>query len=225
MRLLKKLSPAGQLMALQKQIDSINTDMKLLGDKKVTLSPERAKDITSSDTPEGLEQAVERAKMELYNKVPSRWVDKWNAWRYLSMLGNPKTHIRNMFGNVIFVPVRGMKNVIGATIEAAAVNGERSKALGPLPKALKELAAKDFATNRDIVDAGGKENIMKDRKIYTSKWFAWLEALRKRNSDALEAEDQKFLKAAYVRSFAGYLKANKISTGIVTGKQIGRAHV
>ena len=69
MRLLKKLSPAGQLMALQKQIDAINTDMKLLGDKKVTLSPERAKDIASSDTPEGLEQAV-RAKMELYNKVP-----------------------------------------------------------------------------------------------------------------------------------------------------------
>ena len=193
MRLLKKLSPAGQLMALQKQIDTINTDMKLLGDNKVTLSPERAKDITSSDTPEGLEQAVERAKMELYNKVPSRWVDKWNAWRYLSMLGNPKTHIRNVLGNAIFVPVRGMKNVIGATIEAATVKGERSKAVGKLPKVFKEFAAKEFDANKEAIDAGGKENIERNKRVFKS---SLLEGMRKANSFALEAEDQKFLKAA-----------------------------
>lgn len=219
MRLLKKLSPAGQLMALQKQIDSINTDMKLLGDKKVTLSPERAKDITSSDTPEGLEQAVERAKMELYNKVPSRWVDKWNAWRYLSMLGNPKTHIRNVFSNVIFVPVKGMKNVIGATIEAATVKGERSKAIGKLPKVFKEFAAKEFDENKEAIDAGGKENIERNKRVFKS---SLLEGMRKANSFALEAEDQKFLKAAYVRSFAGYLKANKISPALVQKLMSGK---
>lgn len=219
MRLLKKLSPAGQLMALQKQIDTINTDMKLLGDKKVTLSPERAKDITSSDTPEGLEQAVERAKMELYNKVPSRWVDKWNAWRYLSMLGNPKTHIRNVLGNAIFVPVRGMKNVIGASIEAATVKGERSKAIGKMPKVFKDFAAKEFDANREAIDAGGKENIERNKRVFKS---SLLEGMRKANSFALETEDQKFLKAAYVRSFAGYLKANKISPALVQKLMSGK---
>jgi hypothetical protein len=24
------------------------------------------------------------------------WVNKWNAWRYLAMLENPRTHIRNL---------------------------------------------------------------------------------------------------------------------------------
>ena len=58
------------------------------------------------------------------------------------MLGNPKTHIRNVLGNAIFVPVRGMKNVIGATIEAATVKGERSKAIGSYQRYSKNFAAK-----------------------------------------------------------------------------------
>lgn len=135
------------------------------------------------------------------------------------MLGNPKTHIRNMFSNVIFVPVKGMKNVIGATIEAATVKGERSKAIGKLPKVFKDFAAKEFDVNREAIDAGGKENIERNKRVFKS---SLLEGMRKANSFALEAEDQKFLKAAYVKSFAGYLKANKISPALVQKLMSGK---
>lgn len=219
MRVLKKLSPEGQLMALQKQINIINTDMNLSGDKKVKLSPERVKDIKSSSSSKGLEQALERAKMELYDKVPSRWIDKWNAWRYLSMLGNPKTHIRNIIGNAIFVPVRELKNVIGASIENAVVKGEKSKAIGIVPKVFKEFAAKEFDENRRIIEAGGKENMERERRIFKS---SILEGARKLNSWALESEDQFFLRSAYVRSFAGYLKANKVSPKLVKKLMSGK---
>ncbi len=219
MRVLKKLSPEGQLMALQKQINIINTDMNLSGDKKVKLSPERVKDIKSSSSSKGLEQALERAKMELYDKVPSRWIDKWNAWRYLSMLGNPKTHIRNIIGNAIFVPVRELKNVIGASIENTVVKGEKSKAIGIVPKVFKEFAAKEFDENRRIIEAGGKENMERERRIFKS---SILEGARKLNSWALESEDQFFLRSAYVRSFAGYLKANKVSPTLVKKLMSGK---
>lgn len=33
-------------------------------------------------------------------QIPANWLDKWNAWRMLSMLGNAKTHIRNFGSNL-----------------------------------------------------------------------------------------------------------------------------
>lgn len=114
--------------------------MKLLGDNKVTLLLRELRIL----------QAQTRLKdlSRLWNVL--RWSYTTRSHRGLSisgmhgdisMLGNPKTHIRNVLGNAIFVPVRGMKNVIGATIEAATVKGERSKAIGKLPKTFKEFAA------------------------------------------------------------------------------------
>lgn len=45
------------------------------------------------------------------------FMDKWNAWRYLSMLGNTRTHIRNMIGNSVFGMVTGVKNNVAAMME------------------------------------------------------------------------------------------------------------
>lgn len=49
----------------------------------------------------------------------SSFMDKWNAWRYLSMLGNPRTHIRNFVGNSVFGAVTRIKNGVAAAIESA----------------------------------------------------------------------------------------------------------
>ena len=50
--------------------------------------------------------------------MPSRFVDKWHAWRYLSMLGNARTHIRNIVGNAGFAPVVLAKNLTATAIES-----------------------------------------------------------------------------------------------------------
>ena len=39
-------------------------------------------------------------------------MDKINAWRYLSMLGNPKTHIRNLVSNVAMKGTVAVKNAL-----------------------------------------------------------------------------------------------------------------
>ncbi|MCQ5031431.1 hypothetical protein NE547_18275, partial [Flavonifractor sp. DFI.6.63] len=81
---------------------------------------------------------------DIARQVPATWMDKWNAWRYLAMLGNPRTHVRNIVGNAAFVPVRMVKNAIGTALESGvdylSPNGiQRTKA------ALNPASAEDRA--------------------------------------------------------------------------------
>ena len=69
------------------------------------------------------------------------------------MLANPKTHIRNILGNALFVPVKGMRNVIATGLEKALVkNGDRTKAILTLgDKHLVEAGANDFKQVKDRI--------------------------------------------------------------------------
>ena len=56
--------------------------------------------------------------------------DKFEAWRYLAMLGNPKTMIRNYLGNNIFGFITGTSNNLAALLESGIdkVSGGRHPA-------------------------------------------------------------------------------------------------
>lgn len=60
-----------------------------------------------------------RSIKDIGKQVPSRFIDKWNAWRYLSMLGNLRTHVRNVAGNAFFAPVVATKNMAATASETA----------------------------------------------------------------------------------------------------------
>ena len=96
--------------------------------------------------------------------MPSRFVDKWNAWRYLAMLGNPRTHVRNIVGNAFFAPVVAAKSLTATSIEAAVSRVshgklERTKGavgLGKADRALLSSAWADYANVQDSALSGGK---------------------------------------------------------------------
>lgn len=164
----------------------------------------------------------ERAYALLANEVTtSSWRDKWDAWRYLSMLSKPATHERNLIGNVGMNVVSGVKNNLAATMEAAldriAPNGiQRTRSLlNPLSGADRGLisAAADDAENvayRAL--SGSKYNvtggIKGQAKAFRSGPGRAIQWLADKNSGLLEAEDWLGLKAKYSTSLAGYLKAN-----------------
>ena len=66
---------------------------------------------------------------DIGRQMPSTFLDKWNAWRYFAMLGNPRTHIRNIVGNLGFAPVVAAKNLTATAIESAVyhVTGGRTQ--------------------------------------------------------------------------------------------------
>ncbi len=170
MSMMRRLTPEGQLMALNRITQKLTNEYVKPGEQEITLSKERAKDIMMSDTPERLEQAVERAKEDVYNQVPVTMMDKINAWRYLSMLGNPKTHIRNILGNFVFYPTRMMKNQIARGLESAFIKGEKTKSfLTYKDKGLIELGKYDYSINESTIKGESKyadSKMMYNRQIF-----------------------------------------------------------
>ena len=61
------------------------------------------------------------------NGQKSSVADKFEAWRYLAMLGNPKTHFRNMIGNALFSGVTGISNNLAAMMEAGVDRSTKAK--------------------------------------------------------------------------------------------------
>ena len=131
LRSLKKITPEGQLYAIQKSVDHINEDIKRRHKGKaepVKISDELADKFLKAKTQEERDAIGDEITIDVGENVPKTWLDKWNGWRYLSMLGNLRTQVRNIAGNAIFVPARKFKNLIGAGIEKATLpQNQRTK--------------------------------------------------------------------------------------------------
>ena len=216
MRLLKQMGGAGQLAAIDHLTNQYQKDLdKRYGKKAPQLDiPDHLKqDLANAKTEAEIERAKDAIFKHIASQIPSTWGDKWNAWRYLAMLGNPRTHIRNVLGNALFEPMVGVKNVIGAVAEAAVIKDgkERTKTLKPASKATKSFAKADYAEMEEIVKHGGKYNdgqkIDDYRTIFTNKAIEWA---RKANGKALEKEDGIFLGRHYTRALASYITANNL---------------
>ena len=162
---------------------------------------------------------------DLGSQVPSTFVDKWNAWRYLAMLGNPRTHIRNIVGNAIFVPAVSLKNTIGAGIEAAVIgnNGERTKSI-TTTKDNVDYARADYEAVQDLLQgrekADVRDKIMDEREIFGNKV---LDTLYKKNGWLLEYEDGIFLRNHYVNAMSHYMSANNLTPSTITKEQLQKA--
>lgn len=226
--MLKKMTGIGQLVYVQRTVDTLNKDLirrfKGKAFAEVKINEKLAEDLANAKTPEEVDAAAMEIYKDVADQLPPTWIDKWNAWRYLSMLGNTKTHIRNILGNAVFAPAVRLKDAIGAGIEAVAIkDGERTKAVAPKQE-YKEFAKKDFEQMQDIIKSGGKMNpadvIRDQRTIFKNKT---LERLRRKNSELMELEDGWFLKNHYQAALAQYLKANKVDLSEISEEQLNKA--
>lgn len=230
-RILKQLSPETQLYQAQRSIANLQTQLnEEYGDDK---APKLKIDQTLAEQFMKAADQAERGAVlaniyrDIGKQMPSRFKDKWNAWRYLAMLGNVRTHVRNVVGNAGFVPVVAAKNVVATGIEKAVyrLSGgkmERSKEFvtGKGGKALLQAAAQDYAKVADVAMGGGKYSdfanankyIEEGRVIFRTKP---LEAARKANSRALDKEDAWFSKPHYAYAMAQYCKANGITAEMI----------
>ena len=187
------------------------------GNVNITIDQVFAERLLAAKDEKAREDALHDIYRNIGRQMPSTFLDKWNAWRYLAMLGNPKTHIRNFSGNMFFAPAVMMKNITAAGIEkmVAGKNGriDRTKAL-PSAELIK-VGYNDYATLPDEIKAGEKYNdravantyIQEGRQIFKNKYA---EKARTFNSDLLSAEDDFFKRNHYAVALAMYCKANNI---------------
>lgn len=177
-RLIKKLSPEMQFYALERNIKLLEEQVQQqfgATKKGKTVEIKINKDIARkwvSAMRRGDTAYADILRAQLYQdiaqQVPKTFPDRWNAWRYLSMLGNPKTIIRNTFGNVGFMPAKAAKDKIGAIAEVVGEKllkkidkEQRTKYFGVLTaseagRALLKHAKSDFTEVQDMLDGVGK---------------------------------------------------------------------
>ena len=163
-------------------------------------------------------------------KMPATFKAKWDAWRYMAMLGNAKTQIRNFAGNALFMPYKKAKDTMAAVFEKALPKDQRTKTVF----ADRELVkwAKADAKTADVVNAlkyTGKigddatnAQLAENRKVFNSKA---LEAMRKVTEKLPQAGDMLFKNDYYARSLAGFLKAKGYTASDIQNGNISNAEM
>ena len=161
-RLIKRMTPEGQLYYVKRSVDALQKDLNRRMKQKapeLEIPAELGQKLLDAKTQEELDAAAEAILAEVANQVPSTWMDKWNAWRYFSMLFNPRTHIRNLLGNTVFVPARQLRNAAAMAMEHALPAEQRTAALlTKSDRPLVKFAEADFEASRSLLTSGGKMN-------------------------------------------------------------------
>ena len=195
--------------------DEAIAENKKFKKEKIELTPEMELAILSAQTPEELEMVVTRVKEQLAAQMPVTLSEKLAEWRYLAMLGNPKTHIRNILGNTAMIPLYEEKRFFQKVLETVFDSKleERTTTFKKATKVVKDFANAMVTENKDTLAGNGYANIQSEiksmRKIYKAKL---LQLANEFNSNALEYEDFIFKKRVFTEILADYLTANGIET-------------
>lgn len=216
--MIKRLTPEGQLSMYTKMIKRA----KSRGEKSfenVEITPEMVEMVLNAYKSDGtydqedLNNRVENFKQEIANQMKTTTGEKINAWRYLAMLGNPKTHIRNIVSNVAMNGTIKVKNAMARTLESVLPIKNRTKTWKKATDFIKNYAEKTANEMKGIITGENKYN---EKSSLESKKRTFksdtLEKISNFNSNALEAEDWFFSKRAFISNLEEYLTANGINT-------------
>lgn len=242
-RLFRKMTPEGQLMTVQKSVKNNVEKMIRSGQVKkgfeATIDPEleqdylnAAKEAGRAKDPQSQKEAQQKMKdvenaiyAAVAAQMPATEKAKWDAWRYMCMLGNVRTQARNLAGNAMFMPYKAVKDKMGALMELAIPQEQRTKSL-LTDRELLQWAKQDAKSDmvQDALKYSGKlgddvtsQKLFDNRKIYDNKA---LETVRKWTKAAPEVGDMIFKNPYYAKSLAGFLTARGYSAGDITSGKV-----
>lgn len=235
------MTPQGAAMYVQHFANKMS---KQFSPKKTQLdlkvSPETMQRILTAETLEDRQSAVDAAGAEIMRQIPPTLVDKLNAWRYLAMLGNPRTHIRNMVGNAVFMPEVGIRNKVAASMQAVAQRmgwmdaSERTRNATPIKNEYREFAKADAKAEKVVKALKDGEKYLTDsqqgfsdapkrRSFGNSAAGNVAQALSDFTGKALAAEDMVAKRYYYTRALASYMQAQNIDLRTATEQQLTEA--
>ena len=226
-------SSIGAETALDKAVADINKqNQKRIDSGKmapIEVNPELLAELNNTQTRAERDAVMNKIAADIGSKMPAGILDKIRAWRYLSMLGNPRTVLRNLIGNEIMSDVLWTsKDAVGAALEKVmgVDQSQRTKALafGDAYKANKAYAATTLDDARTALEdssrydtkSGIERAIDENRQIFK---FKPVEKWREATNWALSKGDTVFLEKQYKRSFAQIMTARGYTPDTMTAKQ------
>lgn len=239
--MLKRLSPQGQLMALQRSIDRMNKMQTKKGADKIKLPEGFAAEYLSARSNAKREELADQAFKEAAQQLEGTWADKINAYRYSCMLCNPATHARNLISNGVMGIAGKVGDSASALMQDAIIGkGEKTRSFKKGRKYTPEERAQLHQLVEDMWNDSGSKTLGEGGSKYDNTTSAIEQNKRIFKSDilentigngkfsvssALEAEDMLFKGIHYKDTLMDYLQANgftpqEIKQAIADGRNI-----
>ena len=225
-RILKTLTPENKLYMIRRDIQNLVEALDL--PEGIEVPDNLADAFTKAKTEAERDKAVEDIQQYVADQLPSTLLDWWTALRYTNMLGNFKTQVRNVSGNVGMKAVGEVENLVATVLERLAMGKAGRTRSVFAGKELHRLASADFETvkaqalGEDKYTLGNESNsafvsgVMDKRTIFKigNLEIVPLERYRKATNWAMnngKFGDEAFSRSAYARALSGYLKAKGVS--------------
>lgn len=225
--LIRKMTPEGQLSAIQATADRfLNANGKTKGkgisaDIPADLKNEYLEAARSGDK-KRISDATNAIAQKVGAQCPATFAEKWDTWRYMCMLGNASTNIRNVAGNFFMKPYAAAKDELAAIMEAGMQKAglidkdQRTKAV-KTDKELLQWAKADTKTEdaqnalrySAKVGADVSQDIMQEnRRIFEHDS---MEKIRKATEWAPSEGDMIFKNGYYAKYLANFLTARGVT--------------
>lgn len=94
---------------------------------QIVLPEEMADRFLKAETDEARDAVLDEINQYVADRIPSTFMDKFSALRYLNMLGNLKTQVRNIGGNLIMKGVRAQRVKLQAAMENLVEKAARAR--------------------------------------------------------------------------------------------------
>lgn len=244
-KLLKKTTPEGQLYYLQKAVEKIQQEYQSRFDKLdrkaekkaakngvpgaevaeqhgITLNEDLVQEFLNAPDEDARKQVVDKIYDDIASQIPATAGDRLNAWRYFAMLGNPRTHIRNIMGNVASAAALDTSHKVSAVGQKFLPQEKRTRALHT-SKAAKQFAKADYANVEAELSGNAYKTEMSEIKQRQKLFPKPLQKVMDANTWALDAEDQVFKKKSYIDSMGNFLTARGWDVNNLTEAQLNEA--
>lgn len=241
-KLLKKTTPEGQLYYLQKAVQKIQQEYQSRFDKQagkaakkqgvpaediadqygLKLNEDLVQEFLNAETDEARTKVVDKIYDDVAQQIPKTAGDRLNAWRYFAMLGNPRTHIRNIMGNVASAAALDTSHKVSAVGQKFLPQEKRTRALHT-SKAAKQFAKADYANVETELSGNAYKTEMSEIKQRQKLFPKPLQKVMDANTWALDAEDQVFKKKSYIDSMGNFLTARGWDVNNLTEAQLNEA--
>ena len=242
--ILQRLTPEGMEYYAQKQLD--NAYNKFVENKSKKQIEKFANDFTLTaeehqfikDTMEKVQslededaKKVEVAKIVamLSDKIPPEKGQRLKAWMRLSMLGNPKTQVRNVAGNAIIQPVNWVGDIFASQIDKALAkkSGVRTKGTTSFEaltkgavKGFKEsvrdakigVDTRDINLNRFEENIGAKPFYEHHKSKILNSIAKTLNKSNKILGNVMSGGDRIFYQGVYENALKNQMALNKVTT-------------
>lgn len=241
-KLLKKTTPEGQLYYLQKAVQKIQQEYQSRFDKQASkaakkqgvpaqdvadqyglkLNEDLVQEFLNAETQEARDAVVNKIYDDVAQQIPKTAGDRLNAWRYFAMLGNPRTHVRNIMGNVASAIALDASHKVSALGQKVMKQENRTRALHTSKEA-RQFARADYANVEGELTGNAYKTEMSEIKQRQKLFSKPLQKVMDANSWALDAEDLLFKKKSYIDSMGNFLTARGWDVNNLSEAQLNEA--